>query len=63
MDVLETDSFEYWGTGSRLHGISDTELVCTKPFSFMRILIRRKKTGIATITIKKAISRKKMHIL
>lgn len=38
---------------------SDTELVCTKPFSFMRILIRRKKTGIATITIKKAISRKK----
>lgn len=67
MDVLETDSFEYWGTGSRLHGItvgvSDTELVCTKPFSFMRILIRRKKTGIATITIKKATSRKKMHIL
>lgn len=22
MDVLETDSFEYWGTGSRLHGIT-----------------------------------------
>lgn len=67
MDVLETDSFEYWVLGhgytESLWVFSDTELVCTKPFSFMRILIRRKKTGIATITIKKAISRKKMHIL
>lgn len=63
MDVLETDSFEYWVLGhgytESLWVFSDTELVCTKPFSFMRILIRRKKTGIATITIKKAISRKK----
>lgn len=44
MDVLEIDSFEYWGIGLWLYGIIvgvfDIELVCIKFFSFMRILIR-----------------------
>lgn len=58
LTVLNTGVLGHGYTDS-LWVFSDTELVCTKPFSFMRILIRRKKTGIATITIKKAISRKK----
>lgn len=58
LTVLNTGVLGHGYTES-LWVFSDTELVCTKPFSFMRILIRRKKTGIATITIKKAISRKK----